>query len=213
MDKLSVIIRNRNEADYIGFTLQSICDFIPKSEVVVVDNNSNDESLNIVNLFSDRIETKIINIDNYSPGRAINLGVNNCTNEYILVLSAHCQITLLDMNLVFDYLKKYKVVFGQQTPIYRGKKISKRYIWSHFGEEEVVNMYSTIENRFFLHNAFAFYTMSTLIETPMPEKYSGKEDRYWAKDIVEGGGNYIYSPYIKVNHFYTKNGATWKGLG
>ena len=48
---------------------------------------------------------------------------------------------------------------------------------------------------------------------PMPEKYAGKEDRYWAKEIVSLNHTFLYQPNIVCNHFFTKNGATWKGLG
>ena len=51
---ISIILRNRNEGDYIGFALQSICDFIPDAEVIVIDNNSTDDSLDIVKLFNNR---------------------------------------------------------------------------------------------------------------------------------------------------------------
>jgi hypothetical protein len=47
----------------------------------------------------------------------------------------------------------------------------------------------------------------------MPEQYAGKEDRYWAVDIVNKGYNYYYDSTHKINHFYTTNGATWKGIG
>ena len=124
MDNLSIIIRNRNEAEYIGFALQSICDFIPKAEVIVVDNNSTDDSLNVVGLFSDRLDIKIESIDRYTPGRSINLGVNKASKDYILILSAHCQITSVDLDLITENLNKFKAVFGQQNPIYRGKKIT-----------------------------------------------------------------------------------------
>ena len=213
MDNISIIIRNRNEAEYIGFALQSVCDFLPEAEVIVVDNNSTDDSLNVVSLFSDRLNIKVVSIKDYTPGRAINLGVKEASKEYILVLSAHCQLTSLDFNLVIDKLFSYRAIFGQQNPIYRGKKITKRYVWSHFSDEITINMHSDIENRYFFHNAFSFFKRDTLLVTPMPEIYSGKEDRYWVKDIVESGENYIYLPELKVNHFYTGNGATWKGLG
>ena len=164
-------------------------------------------------MFSDRLDIKTVKIDKYTPGRSINLGVKEASKDYILLLSAHCQITSIDLDLITKNLIKFKAIFGQQNPIYRGKKITKRYIWSHFGDEEVINMYSDIENRLFFHNAFSFFKKETLISTPMSEKYSGKEDRYWAKDIAKKGNKYIYIPNIKVNHFYTGNGATWKGLG
>ena len=47
----------------------------------------------------------------------------------------------------------------------------------------------------------------------MPETYPGKEDRYWAIDMVDKGYKYLYDPSLSVNHYYTKNGATWKGIG
>jgi len=46
----------------------------------------------------------------------------------------------------------------------------------------------------------------------MPEEYSGKEDRYWAKEIIDKGHSYLYDPNQVVYHFWTKNGATWRGL-
>ena len=122
-------------------------------------------------------------------------------------------ISYKDRVTIIEQLKTYSAVFGNQTPIYRGKKISKRYIWSHFGKNEIVNMFSSIEGRQFLHNAFCFYRKDVLLDTPFSENLFSKEDRYWADDIIKAGKNYLYTPTIEVNHFYTTNGATWKGIG
>ena len=54
MDNISIIIRNRNESEHIGFAIQSCLDHFHKPEIVIVDNNSTDDSLHIVNLFKDR---------------------------------------------------------------------------------------------------------------------------------------------------------------
>jgi len=214
MDNISIIIRNRNEAEFIGFAIQSCLDHFDKPEIIIVDNKSTDDSLEIVNLFKDRTTIKIVSIDDYTPGKSINMGVNQCSNDYVLVLSAHAQITNMNFERVKMRLKNNNVaVFGNQTPIYKGKKISKRYIWSHFSEEETLDMYSKIEQRYFLHNAFCFYETAVLVNNPMPEQYPGKEDRYWAKDMINKHQHYIYDPLISVNHFYTGNGATWKGIG
>jgi rhamnosyltransferase len=213
MDNISIIIRNRNESEFIGFAVQSCLDFFNKPEIIVVDNNSTDDSLEIVNLFKDRTNIKIISINDYTPGKSINLGVKNSTNDTILVLSAHAQITNIDIKEVKHNLKNHLAVFGQQNPIYKGKKISKRYIWSHFKNKPSVNMFSEIEQRYFLHNAFCFYNKSDILEFPMPEKYPGKEDRYWAMNIKNLKKTYYYNPNFKCNHFYTGNGATWKGIG
>ena len=46
------------------------------------------------------------------------------------------------------------------------------------------------------------------------ETLQGKEDRYWAIDVVNKNHKYLYDGfYQKCNHFYTSNGATWKGIG
>ena len=211
---VSVIIRNHNEREYIGFAIQSVLDHIPNAEILIIDDHSTDDSLEVVRLFNNRGNVNLHTIDDYTPGKSLNYGATLASNETILVLSAHSQIIKMDLEYVQNKLKYYSAVFGNQTPIYRGKKITKRYIWSHFGtEEEVENMHSTIEDRPFLHNAFCFYNKKDLIESPFNETLSGKEDRYWASDILLKGKSYLYTPSIEVNHYYTGNGATWKGLG
>jgi rhamnosyltransferase len=185
MGKISIIIRNRNENEHIGFAIK------------------------------DRTDIKVITINDYTPGKSINLGVKHATNERILVLSAHAQITSLNIEMLNRWFREGHVaVFGNQTPIYKGKRISKRYIWSHFTNDIEENLYSKIEDRHFLHNAFCFYSKEFLIKNPMPEQYPGKEDRFWALDVVKKGYTYLYDGfYQKCNHFYTNNGATWKGIG
>ncbi len=215
-DNVSIIIRNRNENEFIGFAIQSCLDHFNKPEIIIVDNNSTDDSLHTVNLFKDRTTIKIVPINDYTPGKSINLGAKHATKDTILVLSAHAQITQVDLELIELNLTpagSAVAVFGQQTPIYKGKKISKRYIWSHFKEGREINMFSKMENRQFLHNAFCFYNRQFLLNNPMPEDYSTKEDRYWAIDMVDKGYNYYYNSTHKANHFYTSNGATWKGIG
>ena len=117
----------------------------------------------------------------------------------------------LDEHSILD---GHVAVFGNQTPIYKGKKITKRYIWSHFTEDILENLYSKIEDRHFLHNAFCFYKKQTLLDNPFDETLQGKEDRYWAIDMIDKGYSYLYDGfYSKCNHFYTQGGATWKGIG
>ena len=50
-DKFSVLIRCRNEERWIGHCIQSVIDHLDKPEIIVVDNNSNDDTLNIINHF------------------------------------------------------------------------------------------------------------------------------------------------------------------
>jgi glycosyltransferase involved in cell wall biosynthesis len=214
MDKISIILRNRNEGEYIGFAIQSCLDHFDKPEIIVVDNGSTDDSLQTVNLFKDRTKIKVVSINDYSPGKSINLGVESASNDLILVLSAHSQITKMNISKVIEALKDNVAIFGNQTPIYKGKKITKRYIWSHFKNSIIKDMYSEIEDRHFLHNAFCFYDKTFLMRNPFDETLSGKEDRYWARDMINQGYHFLYNGKdLMCNHYWTTNGATWKGMG
>ena len=214
MDNISIIIRNRNEAEHIGFALQSVKDHYNNPEIIIIDNESTDDSLKVVSLFDDcDIEIYKLN-GKYTPGKALNMGVKKATRDTILVLSAHCQINkTIPLNDIESKLSNYVALMGNQTPIYRGNKITKRYVWSHFGNENKVNLFSKIENRHFLHNAFCYYNREFLIKNPFDERYWGKEDSHWAIKMVKKEYNYLYISEMSVNHFWTSNGATWKGLG
>ena len=82
MDNISIIIRNRNESEYIGFAIQSCLDYFKNPEIIIVDNNSTDDSLEIVNLFKDRTTIKVITINDYTPGRSINMGVKEASHDF-----------------------------------------------------------------------------------------------------------------------------------
>ena len=212
MDNISIIIRNKNEAEFIGFAIQSCLDFFDRPQIIIINNNSVDDSMDVVQNFNNRTEIIIKNLTSYKPGQSINAGVRASSNDYLLVLSGHTQLTRINFDLIKKDLDNHLAVFGKQTPIYKGKKITPGYIWSNFTDKKEINKFSSIENRFFLHNAFCFYKRNTLIEFPMPEQYSGKEDRFWAKDIVEKNQTYLYDPIHCCFHFWTRNGATWNGL-
>ena len=165
----SVIIRVKNEEAFIGQAIQSCIDYLEVPEIVIVNDHSNDKSLYICRLFiandnlkennsnSDFCNLKIINIDDYTPGKALNLGVKNCSNNNIIILSSHCSIKKFNHKIINRDLEKYGVLFGNQNPLYYGKRIKKNYIWSNFVNKEVVNMWSEAESRYFFHNAASIF--------------------------------------------------------
>ena len=219
--KISVIIRCKNEEEWIGHTIQSLLDFIYQPEIIIIDNGSKDKSLEISKHFnrdyslkfektSSYTDIKFIEINNYTPGKALNLGVQNSTNDYILVISAHCVLKKFDIKRVIENLNVYSAVFGKQTPIWCGKRVKKNYVWGHFGEKKVINMYSEIEKRYFFHNAFSLFKKKQLEDFPFNEKIVGKEDRYWANNIITHKKEILYDPNLVVDHHYTPNGRTWK---
>ena len=220
---ISVIIRVKNEERWIGHCIQSILDNINQPEIILIDNNSTDITIDIVKHFKrdknlenlagkSYTNIKTYSINDYTPGLALNYGLKKITSELVLIISAHCVIKKFDSDSVISNLRNHECVFGNQIPVWEGKRIKKRYIWSHFNNEKTVNKFSKLENRYFLHNAFAIYKKKTLIEYPFDEELVNKEDRYWADLIVKKNKTYIYDPSLVVEHHYTQNGNTWKGL-
>lgn len=220
--KISVIIRARNEDRWIGHAMQSVLDFLEKPEIIIIDNKSTDDTISIARSFQTDPELeskgsftdiKIVDIEEYTPGKALNLGVKHASFDYILVLSSHCVITEFNLEKHVKDLNSNVAVFGNQIPKYNGKTITKRYLWSHFKEEEEKNMFSDMEKRYFFHNALSFFKKEFLIDNPFNENLTGKEDRYWANEIINSNHNILYDPSMCADHHYTPNGNTWKGIG
>ena len=214
--KVSVILRCRNEERYIGHCLQSLGDNLINPEILLLDNNSTDNSIRVANTF-DWMNIKKIQIENndYSPGGALNIGVKEASNPVIMVFSAHCELISFNWDTAVSALNDDGAicVFGKQIPVWDGKRVTPRYIWSNFKDTEEWNLFCKAENRYFLHNAFSIYWKHDLLDNPFDERLSGKEDRYWANDMIENGYRIKYDPSLACKHYYTGDGATWKGVG
>ncbi len=87
--KLSIVIRCRNEAGSLRNVLAALraqrCDF--NWEVVLVDNESEDDTREIAEEFGARVVP--ISRQEFSYGRAINLGVAASRGKLVMLLSAH----------------------------------------------------------------------------------------------------------------------------
>ena len=132
MKEISVIIRNRNEERWIGHCIQSCLENFIAPEIIVVNHKSSDNSIDIAKSFrhdpslkpsiKNYCDLKIVNIEDYSPGKALNIGIANATQKYICVLSAHCVIQSIDQDFLSENLKIYPCVFGRQIPVIEVKR-------------------------------------------------------------------------------------------
>ena len=64
---ISVIIRCRNEEEHIGLAIQSVIDHFKNPEIIIIDNQSTDESMKVVSLFDRYDITKYSLNGNYTP--------------------------------------------------------------------------------------------------------------------------------------------------
>jgi glycosyltransferase involved in cell wall biosynthesis len=83
----SVVIPVFNRADLIGATLDSIFNqAFDECEVIVVDDGSTDETVNVLQKYGDRIS--IFQQKNRGPGAARNLGISHAQGDYVVFLDS-----------------------------------------------------------------------------------------------------------------------------
>jgi len=87
LSEISIVIRNKNEAKNLESTL-CILDKLYRNEfkeVILVDNKSTDNSIEVAKKF----KCKIVSIDEFSYGKATNVGIAAASTKYVLLLSSH----------------------------------------------------------------------------------------------------------------------------
>ena len=85
---VSIIIRGKNEEDWLGLCIKSIREQSFKDfEIIYVDSGSKDASVKIAKEYN---VDKIKSIKKFLPGNAINIGIKESSGKYIVILSAHC---------------------------------------------------------------------------------------------------------------------------
>ena len=196
---ISVIIRSKNEERWMRRCLEAVtrqdCDGL---EVVVVDNNSRDRTLEIAGDFG----CKIVTIDDreFTYGRALNVGIRACAGDLVAILSAHC-VPLTDKWLARMALDladpDVAAVYGRQEPLPDSDAFDKRDLWTVFGLERKVQT-----RDFFFHNANSMLRRAVWESLPFDEQINGVEDRDWAKKVIERGLKIVYEPQASVYHFH-----------
>ena len=194
---VSIIIRTKNEERWLSACLRNVFKQTYKNiEVILVDNQSTDHTLAKAKEFP----VKIITIDKYFPGKAINEGIRASTGEYIVCLSGHC-VPVSDRwleNLVSDLDQENVAgVYGRQEPLAFTSDLDKRDLISLFGLDKKIQ----IKDSFF-HNANSAFRRDIWKKYPFNEEVTNIEDRVWGEEVIKNGLNIVYEPEASVYHWH-----------
>ena len=195
--KASIIIRTKNEARWIGPCLRVIMQQDYKNfEIIIVDNYSEDGTLDIVKQFN----VKIISIKDYLPGLALNKGILSASGKFIVMISGHCIPS--DKKWLGRLIKNFKDekvagVYGRQLPMNFSSAQTKRDLLITFGLDRRVH----IKDSFF-HNANSAIRRDIWEKFPFDEKTSNIEDRLWAREVLNNGYTNVYDPLASVYHHH-----------
>ena len=205
---LSVLIRNLNEATELERTLEALK--LQQSsfpyEIVLVDNASTDESVRVAERFGCKIIT--ISQADFSYGGAINLGLQHCKGEIVLLLSAHIKL------LGPDFLEKIVAAFTHEKIAFaRPVNVSKAKLVDASGETKVLEWSlnsNENESRIFLENNWTNLLIancsavkrSVALDFPFNTKIEASEDKLWSRDVLKAGYKGIYN--MPCYFYYSK---------
>lgn len=173
---ISIVIRNKNEAQ----ALENILNVLRKvyasdiDEIILVDNNSTDNSISIAENFG----CKIVTIDNFTYGKAINLGIESAKNNLILLLSSHA------VPAGESFLKNSLIAFSNNNSL-----AGIRYINSYD------NYLRALKNDFWVQDGLQYGLMAACAmvnkevwkEFKFDEDLVFSEDKEWSERVIKAG--------------------------
>lgn len=197
---ISVIVRTLNEERWIDACLRSVYDQdYPEFEVVLVDNQSTDRTLDIVSRYPVVLET----IDEFRPGLALNMGVRASSGDELVFISGHCVPvdTRWLSNLVAPLADSgIAGVYGRQEPLSYTSDLDKRDLLTVFGLDPRLQRRDP-----FFHNANSAMRRETWERFPFDEEVTNVEDRIWGRQVIEAGLAIRYEPEASVYHWHGIN--------
>ena len=144
---LSVIIPNYNSAKQLIRTLKSYESILSNRcnevEFIIIDDNSSDDSYNVLTDFSETSTLKIIvlkNEINEGPGPSRNKGINACNSSYLTFMDADDSFSNDFFEKIISVLKlnNYDCVLFNFYLVHNGKKKKKnQFLCKHLDEEPV----------------------------------------------------------------------------
>lgn len=179
--QVSIVIRTKNEARFIGATLKRIFEQATtlNYELIIVDSGSTDDTLAIVHQYPVRL-FKIAPTE-FTYGYALNYGARLAKSDYIVNLSAHCvpvDSYWLD-RLVTPLLSNHALAatYGKQVPIQGQNPFEERITLDAFAIQRNGRLKAIFSN------ANCAIKRNVWEAHPFDEKAPFAEDFIWATQV------------------------------
>ncbi|MDC0379835.1 glycosyltransferase [Litorivicinus sp.] len=198
---VSIIVRTKNEERWIAHCLNKIkAQTYSNTEVVLVDNMSSDRTVEKAKAVG---IDKLVEIDEFRPGKAINDGIRVSSGDYIVCISGHCvpeTDSWLEKLIAEFTSESVGGVYGRQKPLSFTSDLDKRDLLTVFGLDKRVQ----VKDGFF-HNANSAIRRDVWQKFNFDESVAHIEDRIWGQKIIEAGYNIVYTPEASVYHWHGIN--------
>lgn len=213
--KFSIVVPTLNEENYISECIDSILGQtydLELIEIVIVDGNSTDKTLEIVDSYKQR-HNQILVLSNPLKRTPIslNIGIKNCSGDVAVILGAHTKIDKDFVQLNNQYLIEQNVKVSGGTQINVAKSFAQRliatvmempfamasasYRWSKKAQFVDTVVYAAYKKELFDELGY------------FEEKFAISEDAEMNWRIRQAGYKIYFSPDIKT-YYYPRNSIT-----
>jgi rhamnosyltransferase len=198
----SIIIRCLNEERHLPRLLDAIGrQTLRPTEVVLVDSGSTDQTVQIARSKGARVVC--INPQEFSFGRALNVGARSASGDVLVLVSAHtypCDDMWL-ANLLEPFSEpNIALVYGGQTGESRSKFSEVQLFHQWFPAQSCDN-----QTHSFCNNANAAVRRSVWQTLPYDEQIPALEDIHWAKRATERGLRIAYKAEARIVHVHEES--------
>jgi glycosyltransferase involved in cell wall biosynthesis len=194
---VSVIIRNRNEATHLRRVLKALSLQDVEPEVILVDNESEDDSVAVGMEFGAKVVTLKKSL--FSYGRALNIGLAHATGEICVLLSAH------SLPVGANFLRDCALPFADdRIAAVRCLHLEKGFDIERWISPELLSYpisVETIISKGPLANCCAI-RRTVWEQIPFDEQIIAAEEKLWALEVLKQG-HLIYSP-CSASYYYMK---------
>jgi glycosyltransferase involved in cell wall biosynthesis len=195
----SFVIRAYNEEKHIRKLLEGIlAQTVKEVEIILVDSGSTDQTVEIAGEYP--VNVVRIDPEDFSFGYSLNRGIDACTNELVVIASAHVYPVYPDWleTLLKPFADpKVALTYGKQ----RGNETSK------FSEHQLFRQWfpdgkPAPQDHPFCNNANSAIRKSFWQKTPYDEFLPGLEDLDWAFRVMKQGYEIQYVPDAEIIHVH-----------
>ena len=203
MNKITVVIRNKNQSIALEFLLKDLKERYSNDidEIIVIDNNSIDDSEKIIYKYG----AKLIKLENFSYGGSANLAAKSASNSIIVLFSAH------SYPVSHDFFSQIKIRFDKNENL-----AGLRCLHNTGDYKNYINGVSSLNDP----NVSGLIFCGSAFNKKVWESHKFKddirtmEDKEWSVRVIKSGFDIEFSPSIfcydikrnpKQNYFRFKN--------